>query len=88
MKEQSVPEARQLQTYRFADDIEDLAALEQELVKLVSHLEEACTAYGMQISVEKTQLMTNNTNGIGTNIAIDNINRKLETVHGLSIWEL
>ena len=45
---------------------------EQELVKLVSHLEEASTAYGMQISAEKTQLMTNNTNGISTDITIDN----------------
>ena len=35
-------------------------------------------AYGMQISAEKTQLMTNNTNGISTDITIDN--KKLETV--------
>ena len=33
----------------------------------------------MQISAEKTQLMTNNTNGIRTDITIDN--KKLETVH-------
>ena len=32
----------------------------------------------MQISAEKTQLMTNNTNGISTDITIDN--KKLETV--------
>ena len=31
----------------------------------------------MQISEEKTQLMSNNTNGIGTDITIDN---KVETV--------
>ena len=36
------------------------------MVKLVSHLEEASTAYGMQISVKKTQLMTKNTSGIRT----------------------
>ena len=35
-------------------------------------------AYGMQISAEKTQLMTNNINGISTDITIDN--KKLETV--------
>ena len=35
-------------------------------------------AYGMQISAEKTQLMANNTNGISTDITIDN--KKLETV--------
>ena len=46
-------------------------------VKLRNHLEEASTAYGMQISAEKTQLMTNNTNGISTDITIDN--KKLET---------
>ena len=33
----------------------------------------------MQISAEKTQLLTNNTNGIGTDITTDN--KKLETVH-------
>ena len=63
---------------RFGDDIDSLAGQEQELVKLVHHLEEAPTAYGLQISVEKTQLMTNNTNGISTDITIDN--KKLESV--------
>ena len=47
------------------------------MVKLVNHLEEASTAYGMQISAEKIQLMTNNTNGISTDITIDS--KKLET---------
>ena len=42
----------------FAEDIDGLAGQEQELIKLVNHLEEASTAYGMQISVEKTQFMT------------------------------
>ena len=60
---------------RFADDIDGLAGQEQELV---NHLEEVSTAYGMQISTEKTQLMTNNANGISTDIIIDN--KKLETV--------
>ena len=63
---------------RFADDVDGLAGQEQELVKLINHLEEASTTYGMQISAEKTQLMTNNTNGISTDITIDN--KKLETV--------
>ena len=45
---------------------------------MVNHLEEASTAYGMQISAEKTRLMANNTNGISTHITIDN--KKLETV--------
>ena len=63
---------------RFADDIDGLAGQEQELAKLVNHIEAASTAYVMQISEEKTQLMTNNTNGINTDITIDN--KKLETV--------
>ena len=47
---------------------------------MANHVEEASTAYGMQISAEKTQLMTNNTNGISTDITVDN--KKLETVRG------
>ena len=70
---------RTITNLRFADDIDGLAGQEQELAKLVNHLEEASTVYGMQISAEKTQLMTNNTNGIRTDITIDN--KKLETVH-------
>ena len=45
---------------------------------MVNHLEEASTAYGMQISAEKTQLMTNNTNRISTDITI--YSKKLEAV--------
>ena len=71
--------------FSFAD-IDGLAGLEQELVKLVNHLEEASTAYGMQISAEKTQLMTNNTNGRSTDITIDN--KKLGPSVALNIWEL
>ena len=48
---------------------------------MVNHPEEVSTAYGVQISAEKTQLMTNNTNGISTDITIDN--KKLETVCSL-----
>ena len=69
---------RTITNLRFTDDIDGLAGQEQELVKLVNHLKEASAVYGMEISAEKTQLMTNNTNGIGTDITIDN--KKLETV--------
>ena len=68
---------RTITNLRFADDIDGLARQEQELVKLVNHIEEASTAYGMKISAEMTHLMTNNTNGISTDITIDN--KKLET---------
>ena len=64
--------SRTITNLRFAYDIGGLAGQEQELIKLINHLEEASTAYGKQISAEKTQLMTNNTNGISTDITIDN----------------
>ena len=70
---------RTITNLRFADDIDGLAGQEQELAKLVNDTEEASTSYGMQISAEKTQMMTNNTNGISTGITIDN--KKLEIVH-------
>ena len=53
---------------RFADDIDGLAGEEEELAKLVERLDKASTAYGMQISTEKTKLMTNKTRGINTEI--------------------
>ena len=74
---------RTITNLRFADDIDGLAGQEQELVKLVNHLEEASTAYGMQISAEMTQMMTNNTNGIITDITVDN--KKLETVRSFKL---
>ena len=42
--------------------ITKLTEQKRELVKLVYHVEEASKAYGMKISAENTQLMTNNTN--------------------------
>ena len=44
----------------------------------MEHLDENSTAYGMQISAEKTKLMTNNTNGISSNIRVNGKN--LESV--------
>ena len=69
---------RTITNLRFADDIDGLAGQEQELGQVGKSLEESSTAYGMQISAEKTQLMTNSTNGISTDITIDN--KKMETV--------
>ena len=43
---------------RFADDIDDLGE-EEELAKSVERLDKASTAYGMEISAEKTKLITN-----------------------------
>ena len=63
---------------RFAEDIDGLAGEEVELAKLVERLDKASTAYGMEISAEKTKLMTNDTSGINTEIKVNG--QKLETV--------
>ena len=63
---------------RFADDIDSLAGEEEELANLVERLDKASTAYGLEISAEKTKLMTDNTSGINTEIKVNG--QKLETV--------
>ena len=69
---------RTITNLRFADDIDGLAGEEEELANLVERLDKASTAYGMEISAEKTKLMTNNTSGINTEIKVNG--QKLETV--------
>ena len=68
---------RTITNLRFADDIDGLAG-DEKLANLVERLDIACTAYGMEISAEKTKLMTNNTSGINTKIKVNG--QKLETV--------
>ena len=58
---------RTITNLRFADDIDSLAG-EEELANLVERLDKASTAYGMEISAEKTKLMTNNTSGVNKEI--------------------
>ena len=69
---------RAITNFRFADDIDGLAGEEEELVNLVECLNKASTAYGIEISAEKTKLMTNIASGINTEIKING--QKLETV--------
>ena len=76
MKALSALEAEQ--HFRFADDIDGLAGEGEELANLVERLDKASTACGMEISAEKTKLMTNNTSGINTEIKVNG--QKLETV--------
>ena len=45
---------RTITNFCFADDIDGLAGAEEELANLVERLDEASTAYGTEISVEKT----------------------------------
>ena len=49
---------RTINKLRFPDDVDGLAGEEEELENLVEHLDKATTAYGMEISTEKTKLMT------------------------------
>ena len=62
---------RTITNLRFADDIDGLAGEEEELANLVQRLDKASTAYGMEITAEKTKLMTNNTSGINTEIKVN-----------------
>ena len=57
---------RKITNLRFADDIDGLAGEEEELANLVERFDKASTAYGMEISSEKTKLLTGNTSGINT----------------------
>ena len=61
-----------------ADDIVGLAEEEEELAKVVQHLDTASTAYGMEISAKKTKPMAKNTSGINTEVKVNG--QKLETV--------
>ena len=44
---------------RFADDIDGLAGSQEELTELIRRLDESCSKYGMEISAEKTKVMSN-----------------------------
>ena len=68
---------RSITNLRFADDIDGVAGEEEELANLVERLDKASTSYGKEISAEKTQLMTNNTSCINTEIKVNG--QKFET---------
>ena len=69
---------RNINNLRFAVDIGALAEEEQELEALVESLDKTCTKYKMDISAEKTKLMTNSANGIQRDIKVKG--QKLGTV--------
>jgi len=62
----------------FADDINGLAGSEEELARLVTSLDQTTSRYDMDISAEKTKLMTNSVNPITTRITV--AGKELETV--------
>ncbi len=61
---------RSLTNLRFADDIDGLAGSEAELLELVSRLERASKDYSMEISGEKTKIMTNKSNAMTIDITV------------------
>ena len=69
---------RNITNLRFADDIDALAEEKQELEALVESLDKTCTRYKMEISAEKTKLMTISANGIQREIKVKG--QKLGTV--------
>ena len=68
---------RNITNLRFADDIDALAE-EEEVEALGESLDKTCTRYKMEISAEKTKLMTNSANGIQREIKVKG--QKLGTV--------
>ena len=69
---------RNITNLQFADDIDALAEGEQNLEALEESLDKTCTRYKMEISAEKTKLMTNSANGIQREIMVKE--QKLGTV--------
>ena len=66
-------EGRTITNLRFADDIDGSAGEEEELAHLVERLDLTSIAYGMEVSAEKTKLMTKQTE-------VNANGQKLETV--------
>uniref|UniRef100_A0A672MDG9 Reverse transcriptase domain-containing protein n=1 Tax=Sinocyclocheilus grahami TaxID=75366 RepID=A0A672MDG9_SINGR len=69
---------RNITNLRFAYDIDGLAGSEAKLAALVKNLDEASSRFGMEISAEKTKLMTNSDKQITTKIEVRG--QGLETV--------
>ena len=75
---------RTITNLRFADDIDGLAGEEEELAKLVECLDKASAAYSMEITAEKTKLMTSITRGINTEIKVNG--QELRQLQASSTW--
>ena len=61
---------RDITNLRFADDTSALAEENQKPEGLVKRLDKTCTRYKMEISAEKTEMMTNSANSIQVPIKI------------------
>ena len=69
---------RTITNLRFADDIDGLAGKENELENLVQRLDETSSKFGMEISAEKTKLMTNTSQPLTNKITVSG--QELESV--------
>ena len=70
---------RTIANLRFADDIDGLKGKEKKLAALVDHLDKTFSAFSMEISAEKSKMMTNNIDGISIDIRVNG--RKLNEVN-------
>ena len=61
---------RHICNLRFADDIDLMGGSNGELQDLTSRLIDRATAYGTEVSTEKSKIMTNGTNNISVDISI------------------
>jgi len=61
---------RTITDLRFADDIDGLAGTEEELRELIKRINETSMKFGMEISTDKTKVMTNNPQGFTQGIFI------------------
>jgi len=73
---------RSINNLRFADDIDLIAGSMKELVELTERLDKSASAFGMEISAEKSKIMvTPATNENKTNIPITVNGSKLQSVN-------
>ena len=70
---------RTITNLRFADDNDGLKGKEKGLAALVDHLDKTSSAFSMEISAEKSKMMTNNIDGISIDIRVNG--RKLNKVN-------
>ena len=61
---------RNITNLRLADDIDALAEEEQDQEAQVESLDKTCTRYKMEVSAEKTKLVTNSANGTQREIKV------------------
>ena len=58
----------------FGDDIDVMNDSKAELQDLTNRLVDGASAYGMEVSIEKSKIVTNSTNNIGADISMNGQN--------------